>query len=280
MAALLALAAAVSFGTADFFGGAAARRSAALSVIAISAPVGTLFMLVVSVFLPGTPTLAGLAWGAGAGLCGALGVVVFYTALAAGPMSVVAPLSALSSALVPVAAAFLFGERLAPRALIGALLCLVAIALVSAEKKKDGARRSGAARGVLLAVVSGAGFGLFFVLSKHADAATGLWPLVAARLSWVAVAGVAALAGAVRIQRDRVTIWLAVLSGLLDAGGNALYLVSARGGTMTLAVLLTSLYPAITVLLARVTYGELLRGVQKAGLVLAGAGVALLAVAT
>lgn len=278
MAALLALAAAISFGTADFFGGASARRSAALSVMAISAPVGTLFMLVASVVLPGSPTVAGLAWGAGAGLCGALGVMVFYTALAAGPMSVVAPLSALSSALVPVCAAFVTGERLAPRALLGAMLCLGAIGLVSAEKR-TGEARSGPARGILLAVLSGLGFGLFFVLARHADAATGLWPLVTARLSWVAVVGVAAMGGAVRLYGNRITIGLAVLSGLLDAGGNALYLVAARGGTLTLAAVLTSLYPAVTVLLARVTYGELLRGVQKLGLVLAGAGVALLAMA-
>lgn len=278
MPALLALAAAVSFGTADFFGGASARRSAALSVMAISAPVGVLFMLVASIVLPGSPTAAGLAWGAGAGLCGALGVMVFYTALAAGPMSVVAPLSALSSALVPVCAAFVTGERLAPRALLGALLCLGAIALVSAERR-TGEARHGSARGVLLAVLSGLGFGLFFVLARHADAATGLWPLVAARLSWVVVVGVAAVGGAVRLYGNRITIGLAVVSGLLDAGGNALYLVAARGGTLTLAAVLTSLYPAVTVLLARVTYGELLRGVQKLGLVLAGAGVALLAMA-
>lgn len=279
MAALLALAAAISYGTADFFGGAASRRSAALSVIAISAPIGTLFMLGVAVLLPGAPTLAGLAWGAGAGLSGALGVVVFYTALAAGPMSVVAPLSALSSALVPVGAAFVLGERLPPLALLGAALCLAAIALVSAEKRDERANR-GALRGMLLAVVAGIGFGLFFVLARHADPATGLWPLVAARFSWVVVAGVAALGGAARVYRNRVTIALAVLSGLLDAGGNALYLLAARGGTMTLAAVLTSLYPAITVLLARLTYGELLRGVQKLGLLLAGAGVALLAAAT
>jgi len=278
MAALLAVAAAISFGTADFFGGASARRSAALSVMAVSAPVGVLFMLVVALVLPGAPTAAGLAWGAAAGLCGALGVIVFYTALAAGPMSVVAPLSALSSALVPVAAAYVAGERLAPRALLGAMLCLAAIGLVSAERRTGEARR-GPGRGILLAVLSGLGFGLFFVLSRHADASTGLWPLVTARLSWVAVVAVAAAGGAVRLYRDRLTIGLAVLSGLLDAGGNALYLVSARGGTMTLAAVLTSLYPAITVLLARVTYGELLRGVQKLGLVLAGAGVALLAMA-
>lgn len=278
MAALLALAAAISFGTADFFGGASARRSAALSVMAISAPVGVLLMLAVALVLPGEPTAAGLAWGAGAGLCGALGVVVFYTALAAGPMSVVAPLSALSSALVPVAAAFGTGERLAPRALLGAVLCLAAIGLVSVERRTEGERR-GPARGVLLAVLSGLGFGLFFVLSRHADAATGLWPLVTARLSWLVVVAVAALGGSVRLYRNRLTIGLAVLSGLLDAGGNALYLVAARGGTLTLAAVLTSLYPAVTVLLARVTYGELLRGVQKFGLLLAGAGVALLAMA-
>lgn len=278
MAALLALVAAVSFGTADFFGGASARRSSALSVMAVSAPVGVLFMLVAAALLPGSPTAAGLAWGAGAGLCGALGVMVFYTALAAGPMSVVAPLSALSSALVPVCVAFVTGERLAPRALLGAVLCLAAIGLVSAERRTGEAGR-GPARGILLAVLAGLGFGLFFVLARHADATTGLWPLVTARLAWVVVVAVAAMAGAVRWCGSRITLGLAVASGLLDAAGNALYLVAARGGTMTLAVVLTSLYPAVTVLLARVTYGELLRGVQKLGLVLAGAGVALLATA-
>lgn len=276
MAALFALAAAISMGTADFFGGAAARRSAALSVIAISAPVGLLLMLAAAAVLPGVPTAAGLAWGAGAGLCGALGVVMFYRALADGPMSVVAPLSALLSALVPVGVAFVTGERLAPLALLGAVLCLTAIGLVSAEKRV-GRERRGPARGIVLAVLSGLGFGLFFVLARHADPATGLWPLVAVRISWLAVVAVAAMGGAVRLYRNRVTIVLAVLSGLLDAGGNALYLVAAHGGTMTLAVVLTSLYPAVTVLLARVTYGELLRGVQKLGLVMAGAGVALLA---
>jgi drug/metabolite transporter (DMT)-like permease len=276
MSGLLALAAAVSYGTADFFGGAAARRQTALAVLLVSTPVGLLTMLVAAVLTGGHPTVAGLLWGAAAGTCGGTGVMLFYHALAVGPMSVVAPVSALTAALLPVLVALVSGERPAPLVLVGVALCLVAIALVSLEKRTTSA--PGAARkGLLFAAIAGCGFGLFFVLAHHAGPGTGMWPLVTARGAGWVVAVVAAVATGARLPRGRVTLGMALCSGVLDAGGNALYLLASRAGDLTVAAVLTSLYPAVTVLLARLRYGETMRAVQKVGLVVAAVAVVLTA---
>jgi drug/metabolite transporter (DMT)-like permease len=296
---LLAIAAAVSYGTADFFGGAAARRQTALAILLVSTPVGLLTMVAAAALTGGQPTPTGLLWGAAAGTFGGTGVMLFYHALAVGPMSVVAPVSALTAALLPVAVALATGERPATLVLVGVALCLVAIALVSLEKKTkpapppapgaataveagDAAGGAGGAarttrRGVVFAIVAGAGFGLFFVLVHHAGAGTGMWPLVTARGAGWVVAVVAAVATATKLPRGRVTLAMALCSGVLDAGGNALYLLASRAGDLTVAAVLTSLYPAVTVLLARLRYRETLRTVQKVGLVVAAVAVVLTA---
>jgi drug/metabolite transporter (DMT)-like permease len=302
---LLAIAAAVSYGTADFFGGAAARRQTALAILLVSTPVGLLTMVAAAGLTGGQPTATGLLWGAAAGTFGGTGVMLFYHALAVGPMSVVAPVSALTAALLPVAVALATGERPATLVLVGVALCLVAIALVSREKKTkpattpapgaepvpgaataveagDAAGGAGGAahttrRGVVFAIVAGAGFGLFFVLVHHAGAGTGMWPLVTARGAGWVVAVVAAVATATKLPRGRVTLAMALCSGVLDAGGNALYLLASRAGDLTVAAVLTSLYPAVTVLLARLRYRETLRTVQKVGLVVAAVAVVLTA---
>lgn len=325
MSGLLAIAAAVSYGTADFFGGAAARRQTALAILLVSTPTGLLTMLAAAALTGGQPTAAGLLWGAAAGAFGGTGVMLFYHALAVGPMSVVAPVSALTAALLPVAVALATGERPATLVLVGVALCLLAIALVSLEKKTnptpasapaaepvpggraeaaveaaavEGAAVEAAAveaavveaaavaagggthttrRGVVFAIVAGAGFGLFFVLVRHAGAGTGMWPLVTARGAGWVIAVVAAVATATRLPRGRVTLAMALCSGVLDAGGNALYLLASRAGDLTVAAVLTSLYPAVTVLLARLRYRETLRTVQKVGLLVAAVAVVLTA---
>jgi drug/metabolite transporter (DMT)-like permease len=250
--------------------------------------------------------------------------MLFYHALAVGPMSVVAPVSALTAALLPVLVALLTGERPATLVLVGVALCLVAIALVSLEKRakptptraevapplaslataatparplpaeaaapgaagplpggsveaEAAARGQTARRGVVFAVVAGCGFGLFFVLAHRAAAATGMWPLVTARGAGWVVAAVAAVVTGARLPRGRVTLGMALCSGVLDAGGNALYLLASRAGDLTVAAVLTSLYPAVTVLLARLRYGETMRAVQKVGLVVAAVAVVLTA---
>ncbi|MFI0354322.1 EamA family transporter [Actinomadura sp. 9N407] len=288
MVTVLALGAALAYGVADFLGGAVARKSSALRALAWCVPVGFVVVLIAALLIGGRPTWPSLAWGFGAGLAGGIGLITFYRALARGPMSVVAPVSALASAVLPVGVGLFRGERLDATVLAGVLLCLAAIGLVSMEK--DAEAGDGEARGPgrwfdsgpLMAGISGVCFGIFFTLLETAGDQGGLWPLVAARTGNLVVIG-AALLVVIRMRgaipgppiSGRVLIGLALLSGALDASANGLYFVAAQQGMLSLAAVLTSLYPAITVLLARIAYSERLRAVQRLGLAVAVAGVAL-----
>jgi len=273
---LLALGAAIFYGTGDFLGGSASRRAAPLAVLLVSTPIGLVVLLAVAFAVPGTPTWMALAWGALAGLAGGIGLPLLYAALAAGPMSVVAPVSALTSAVIPIGYALAIGERLGAAVYVGIVLCLAAIAMVSLEKS-DERGRVRAGRGALLAFAAGVGFGLFFVLVRHADPASGMWPLVGSRAAAVVVAAVAVLVLGIRLSRDRGVLWLAIPAGLFDALGNLAYLLASRAGMLSLAAVITSLYPAVTVLLARLVYSERLRRIQGLGLLVAGVGIVLLA---
>lgn len=276
MTILLALGAAIFYGAGDFLGGSASRRAAPLAVLLVSTPIGLVALLAVAFAVPGTPTWIALAWGTLAGLAGGIGLPLLYAALAAGPMSVVAPVSALTSAVIPIGYALAIGERLGPAVYTGIALCLAAIAMVSLETS-DERGRVRAGRGALLAFAAGVGFGLFFVLIRHADPASGMWPLVGSRAAAIVVAAVALLVLGIRLSRDRRVLWLAVPAGLLDALGNLAYLLASRAGMLSLAAVITSLYPAVTVLLARLVYSERLRRIQGLGLLVAGVGIALLA---
>lgn len=287
MVTVLALGAALAYGTADFLGGAVARRSTVLKALTWCVPVGLAVVLVAALLGGGNAAPGPMAWGFLAGMTGGAGLVAFYRALARGPMSVVAPVSALAAAVLPVAVGITRGERLNASALAGVLLCLVAIGLVSMEAGDGGKAASGRRlrdSGPLMAGVSGACFGVFFVLLKAAGDGTGLWPIVGARVGTLFIVVVVLLFMVAR-GRDlgprmpgRALIGLALLSGSLDAGANVLYFLAVHGGMLSLAAVLTSLYPAITVLLARVAYSERLRVIQRVGMAVAVAGVALVTV--
>ncbi|MFI6514473.1 EamA family transporter [Spirillospora sp. NPDC050679] len=292
MITALALAAALAYGVADFLGGAVARRSSALRALLWCVPTGLLLTLAGALLTAGGPAAVPMAWGLAAGLAGGTGLITFYRALARGPMSVVAPVSALTSALIPIAVGLLRGERLDAVVLAGVLLCLVAIGLVSMESDGTAERAAPAAglrrladSGPVMAALSGACFGIFFTVIKEAGDGAGLWPLVGARIGTLSVV-LAALLALARLRPDaigppvpgRALVGLALLSGALDAGANVLYFLAAQQGLLSLAAVLTSLYPAVTVLMARIAYSERLRAVQRVGLVVAAAGVALVTV--
>lgn len=278
---LLAISSAVVYGAGDFCGGAASRRSSTLAVLLVSLPAGLALLLPLAFAFGGAVSWSVLLWGFAAGLAGGIGLVVFYNALAAGPMSVVAPISGLIAAVVPVVTGVIRGERLSALAISGMALCLVAIAFVSMEAPST-ASPSGTARHVLFsgpmqAVIAGLGFGIFFVLLRQAGDHGALWPVAASKIAGLAVTVAIALIGgrSLPFPKDLTTIRVAVVAGILDVGANCLYLLAAQAGKLSIAGLLSSLYPASTVLLARVVYRERLRGVQRLGLVLAVAGVAL-----
>lgn len=289
---VLALAAAASWGASDFLGGVVGRRSSGPAVAFTSQMVGLVLLVVIAPFVAGSPTTGDLAWGLGAGVGGAAGVALLYHGLAVGQMSVVAPVTAVGGAAIPVVFGLLTGERPGGLALLGVVLALAAVAGlgVAAPHDHDGPRPDGATgapvavqrRGTLQAglvagLLSGAGFGVFFICVERAGSAAGVWPLVAARVSSVTVLGAMVLVtGGRRLaRRDGAVI---VLVGLLDVAANLGYLLATRRGPLSIVALLASLYPAVTVLMARIALGERLSAVQRAGLAAAGAAVAFIAV--
>jgi drug/metabolite transporter (DMT)-like permease len=280
---VFALAAAVLYGSADFLGGAATRQSRALSVASLSVPAGAVVMLLAAVLAGGSVPTVGLGWAVAAGAAGAVGLIVFYNGLAAGPMSVVAPVSALMSTVLPVAVAVASGERLSARVYAGVVACLVAIVLVSLERGTVRGRlrdHHSALRGFGYGIAAGALFGVFFVFLRYAGSSGVFWPVGVARLAaCVVVLAAAVLARARPAGREaggRV-LAAAVVSGVLDASANLFYVLATRAGLFGIAVVLTSLYPGITVLLARLVLRERMRAVQRIGLLLAAAGVVLVA---
>ncbi len=283
MVTMLAFAAALLYGSADFLGGTATKRAHVLSVLLPSGAAGFVIVLIAAVASGKQAWAAGLGWGAAAGALGGVGLIVFYSGLARGPMIVVAPVSALVSTVLPLAVALAEGERADATVYLGALLCLVAIVLVSSTGKASqrGIRRALHGRAVLYGVGAGLCFGLFFLFLRNAGQAGTLWPTAAARLAGMAVIVLAACiarTGPVTAKAGLAVLLAAVFSGVLDASANVCYLLATRAGLFGLAVVLTSLYPGVTVLLARVVHGERMGRVQQLGLALAAAGVLLVTI--
>ncbi|MGY1634681.1 EamA family transporter [Geodermatophilus sp. SYSU D01186] len=276
MAVLLALASAVVYGMADFCGGLASRRATAFAVVALSQAAGLLGLLLLMPWLGGDPTTADLVWGATAGVAGAAGLVLFYRALAGGVMSVVAPVTAVSAAAIPVVVGVGFGEQLAWWAVVGIGLALVAVVLVAAEDGLSSLRSARAAT-VVPALAAGAGFGLFFVLLDRTREAAELSPLVGARLVSVSLVVVLALGAGQSLRVPRAVVPLVLLGGIGDMAANALFLLATQQGQLAITGVLASLYPVSTVVLAQVVLRERLVGTQVAGLAAAGAAVVLIA---
>ena len=296
MVMVFALAAALLYGSADFLGGAATRRAHVLSVLLVSCSAGMVVLLAGALLAGGRPQPAGLAWGVAAGAAGGVGFMFFYAALAAGPMTVVAPLSALVSTVLPVASALAMGERPGPGVYVGALLCLVAIVLVSSggggpaperpqltagvtgQAGTPARDRARTARGIGWGIASGAAFGMFFLFIRNGGESGALWPVAVARVTGTLI--ILMVAVGVRVRpvswRPDAGLFLAALgAGVFDAGANLCYVLATQAGLFGLAVVLTSLFPGVTVLLARFVLGERMGRAGRAGLALAAAGIVL-----
>jgi drug/metabolite transporter (DMT)-like permease len=286
---ILALAAAVLYGSADFLGGVASRRASVFAVLAMTVPAGALVMLAVALlgYVPGLGALLGsgiggpaaAGWAALSGVCGAAGLIAFYSGFAVAPISVVAPVAALVSAVLPVGVAIAGGERLSAGMVAGGLTCLLAIVLVSVPSGRSMDLRGPAGRLLALGygAAAGTGFGLFFIFLKDAGQSGVIWPVTISRAAGSLVALGIVLAIRTRPWRNGGQVAaIALLSGSIDAAANVCYVLATRAGLFGLAVVITSLYPGVTVLLARLLLGERMRWLQRAGLLLAALGVVLL----
>jgi drug/metabolite transporter (DMT)-like permease len=274
VALVLALAASVSWGAGDFLGGLVSRRVAVATVLALSQATGLAAVAVVVAASGDEPPGAGAALASiGAGAAGAVGLAGLYRGMAVGAMGVVAPISAVA-AVVPFAVGLAQGERPGGLQLAGVVVALVGVALVSRE---PGADRGSRAAGAGLALVAAAGFGLYFVLIDAAAGDAGApWAVLVSRgtATVLSVAAALVLGASLRVSGRLVPAVVAV--GLCDVGANVLFGLATTRGLVSVVSVLASLYPVVTVVLARLVLAERTSSVQRAGAVAALAGAALI----
>jgi drug/metabolite transporter (DMT)-like permease len=271
MFALLAMGSAVLYGAADFIGGLTSRRADTMAVVVVSQTAGlVLVALIVTVLGTPVPPSPDWIWGGAAGIAGGGGVALLYRALAVGVMSLVAPVTAVCAVAVPVIVAVaLLGERPETMAAAGIVLAMFAVVLVSRGADTSTGTDKQHRRGLGLAIASGVAIGLFFLALARTSPDAGMWPLLFARVtSVVFFVALMAVSGR-RLSMSRSTTAVAMAGGVLDMLANLLYLLATRYGPLTLVVTLSSLYPASTVLLARVVLHERLTRWQWAGVALA-----------
>lgn len=273
MTALLAVASALLVGGADFMGGVLSRVTSAVRVAAVAQLAGLVFAVPASLVVDAEQvTWTDIAWSVASGVAGGLGIVLFYTAMARGLISLVAPAAAAVGALVPVVYALGGGERPGRVAILGIGLAIVAITLVSLGPAGDRSG-SGGSHALPLALAAGVLFGLFYVCLSRVDDDAGLWPVTIFRLGSAAVLVPLALAMTGGLSTGRRLSGRIVAIGALEVAAGVALLLALQRGPISVASVLASLYPVTTTFLAALLLRERLRGLQ-----LVGVGLALVAV--
>ncbi|MBB5869814.1 drug/metabolite transporter (DMT)-like permease [Allocatelliglobosispora scoriae] len=230
------------------------------------------------VIIPGTPHLTDILYGMAAGVAGLGGIVLLYRGLSGGAMSVVAPITAVTSAFIPVIGGLLMGERPNPIALVGAVCAIAAIGLVSLGHSQG--RGAVTPKVVLLALSAGALFGAFFLILRFADSAAGMWPMVGVRASSIPIGLFLIWRAGASLRLPRGSGALTMAAGLGDNAANMLYLLAVQRGDLSVIAPIAALYPTSTVLLALLVEKERLRPIQFGGLALAAAALVLSALPT
>lgn len=277
MTVVLGLLAAILYGTSDFAGGVASRRVNVVTVLMYSYPAGAVLMVAMLPFFPGTLSAHVAVFGVLGGIAGVIGVLTMYALMAVAPMNVISPITAVLAASVPVAFGVVTGDRPHLYAWFGIALGLFAVVLVSRTSEEHPHGRI-PHRFVALACLAGLGFGAYFVFLARAGHGSGLWPVVISRIASPLVLAPVALR---RKAFERIPVRLlaiAVLTGACDALANMFFLLASRHGLLSIAGVLTSLYPAMTVLLAITLLHERTTPVQRVGLSLAAAAIVLITV--
>ena len=274
MGALLALLSSLSWGVADFMGGLAARRVGPIQVLAVSYPAGAVLLTLLAFFvIPGEVSVELLPYALAAGLIGALAIGLLYAALTRGPMGVVSPLTAVMSGAVPVAVGLLRGETLSALAIVGIAFAVLAVFMVS---KESGHHERTPMSAIILALSSGVAIGLYLTAIGLAPQDSGIWAATIGR--WVST--LVMLIAVLVVARKVVTAgfpWLLVIgSGILDASANGIFQLATQRGLLSIVAVIGSLYPAATVVLARVILKERLNRVQISGVVIALSAAAML----
>jgi drug/metabolite transporter (DMT)-like permease len=285
---VLALGSAIAYGVSDYTGGVLTKRARVFSVILLSQLVSCVLFILVIPFWNGTFSWPAVRWGALAGVAGASGAALLYRGLAIGRMGVVAPITAVLAAALPVTYGLAQGERPGWVPLIGVVLGFVAVVLISRASEPASPPENDADdwpspvnrrnnHGVVEALGAGVGFGLFFILLAGTPEGSGLWPLVGTRVSMLASSALLAAVTGTAIRPPAGVGPGLVLLGFTNLGADFLYLLATRAGLLSLVAVITSLYPAATIALARVLLNERMARQQLVGVAVAALSVALIA---
>lgn len=276
---ILGTATAALFGSADFLGGLASRRESAFLVTATAHLLGVLLLTASALLFPYERVLGSdVAFGMVAGVSGGLGVVSLYAGLAAGRMSVVAPLTAALSGSLPAVYDLLTGDGIGWLAGVGLSLAVAAIVMVSLSSH-PGDAHGVPPRAIVLAVIAGCGFAGSFIAFSFTEPASGMWPLAAARVSSATMLGAIALIRSRRMVVSRDVAGVTMGAGALDAAANLTMLSAIRSGPLAVASVLGSLYPVVTVILALAVLREHVTPLQRVGVAVALVAVVLTALA-
>lgn len=273
MTIVLGALAALSWGTGDFCGGGAARHGRATAASAGSQVTGFAAVLVLAPIIGGSPTIVDIAWGAIGGISGGFGLLFLYRGMAVGDIGLVVPVAAIGTGVFPLLFGIAAGDRLGATEATGLALALGSIWLVSYA---PGPRRATLAAGILFGVGAGAGFGgLLVALSRIGDDA-GIWPLAATRLVGGLVVLTVALIGRQTLKPHAHSWKLITAAGALGVAGNAFFIFASQSGPLAVAAVVGSLFPAVTVVLARLFLSEPIAVTRGLGLATAVIAVALL----
>ena len=260
-----ALAASLAWGAGDFSGGVATRRAKVLSVVIAAHAIGLMMLIALAlIWSEPFPTTLDIIWGSVAGLAGALGVVAFYQSLSVGRMGIVAPITAMLSAAVPVLFGAFFEGLPGPLQLTGFVLALIAVGLISGLGVVKGRPK-----GLGLAFLAGLGFGSFFILISRVSPGAIFWPLAAARLASFLFLLAVILVRRQEIIPKKSVLPVVFLAGALDVAGNVFFVLATHAGRLDVAAILSSLYPAVTVLLASIILKERVTRIQTIGIFIA-----------
>jgi drug/metabolite transporter (DMT)-like permease len=278
VASLFALLSSALWGTSDFLGGTAARKITSVAVVTISSAFGLIGVVVAAVLVGsfGAPT-GYVGWGLLGAVAGTVALTSFYRALATGTMGVVAPIAALG-VIVPLVVGLATGDRPDPAQVVGVAVAIFGVVLASGPELASRGSAGGGAQSLALAVIAAVGFGVVYVsLANGAKSSTVMTLLVMRTASLAMIFAVAMVTGGEQLKVGVRTLPVLAVVGAFDVGANATFAWASQHGLLSLVSVLASLYPAVTVVLARVVHAERLRSVQLAGVLSALVGVVLIA---
>lgn len=280
MVVVLSLVSALCYGFSDFAAGLASRRSSVWAVTVVVQASSCVVLAVAALLLPADPTLSDLVWASLGGIGSGFGAGFLYRGLSTGQMSVVAPISGVGAAVVPVLVGLAGGERPGWLVWVGIVVAFPSIWLVSAAPSEDSEPESTSRAGTGLrdGVLAGLGFGVLFACVGQIGDGSGTWPLALTQaVSTVTVVGLALSLKGDPVPRETRVLVVGLLPGLLSSGAALTFLLATQQGYLSIAGVLTSLYPASTVLLALLVLREKVSRTQGVGMALAATAVALVA---